>query len=155
MPADIYEMHLQAKAGSCVAQTFLGLSYLYGDDVEVNYEEAFKLLSAAAKRGGSRATIGLASMYAKGLGIPRDLNEAIRLLESVAAPANGPDAFPARIELARLYSQGLGIQVDTQKAAQWYESALAIATGKEDPQDLQEAKSYVAQAGRQQIQHRR
>ncbi len=155
MPADIYEMHRQAKAGSCVAQTFLGLSYLCGDDVEVNYEEAFILLSAAAKRGGSRAAIGLASMYAKGLGIPRDLNEAIRLLESVAGPANGPDAFPARIELARLYSQGLGIQVDTEKAAQWYESALAIASGKEDPKDLQEAKSYFAQAGRQQIQYRR
>jgi len=141
MPADIYEMHRKAKTGSCVAQTFLGLSYLYGDDVEVNYEEAFKLLSAAAKQGGSRATIGLASMYAKGLGIPRDLNEAMRLLESVAAPANGPDAFTARIELARLYSQGSGIQVDTEKAFQWCESALAIATGKEDPNDLQEAKS--------------
>ena len=38
------------------------------------------------------------------------LNEAIRLLESVAAPANGPDASTARIELARLYSQGLGIR---------------------------------------------
>jgi hypothetical protein len=93
-------------------------------------------------------------MYAKSLGIPRDLNEAMRLLKSVAAPANGPDAFTARIELARLYSQGSGIQVDTEKAFPWCESALAIATGKEDPNDLPEAKSDVAQAGRQQIQHR-
>jgi TPR repeat protein len=153
MPADIYEMHRKAKTDSCVAQTFLGLNYLYGDDIEVNYEEAFKLLSAAAKQGGSRATIGLASMYAKGLGIPGDVNEAIRLLESVAAPANGPDASAARIQLARLYSQGLGIRVDIEKAIRWYESALAIATGKEDPRDLQEAKTYLGQAGRQQIQH--
>jgi TPR repeat protein len=147
MPADIYEMRRTAKTSSCVAQTFLGLGYLYSD-VGVNYEEAFKLLSAAAKQGGSRAAIGLASMYAKGLGIPRDLNEAMRLLKSVAAPANGPDAFTARIELARLYSQSSGIQVDTEKAFQWCGSALVIATGKEDPNDLQEAKSYVAQAGR-------
>jgi TPR repeat protein len=155
MPADIYEMHRNAKAGSCVAQTFLGLSYLYGDDVEVNFEEAFKLLSAAAKQGGSRATIGLASMYAKGLGIPRDAREAIRLLESVAAPANGPDAFAARIELARLYSQGSGPAVDAEKAVQWYQSALAISTGKEDPGEVQEARTFLAQAGRPQIRHPR
>ncbi|HXN17503.1 MAG TPA: hypothetical protein VN875_04155 [Candidatus Binatus sp.] len=155
MPADFHEMHRQAKAGSCVAQTFLALSYLCADDVEVHSEEAFRLLSAAAKQDRSRATIGLASMYAKGLGIPGDLHEAIRLLESVAAPANGSRAFPARIELARLYSQGSGIQVDIEKAAPWYETALAIATGKADAQNLPATKSYVAHAGPQQIQHGR
>jgi TPR repeat protein len=133
MPADFQDMHRQAKAGSCVAQTFLGLSDLRADDAEVHSQEAFKILSAGAKQDGSRATIGLASMCAKGLGIPGDLHEAIRLLESVAAPANGPHAFPARIELARLYSQGSGIQVDTEMASHWYESALAIATPKQTP----------------------
>ena len=143
MRSNIDEMHRNAKAGSCVAQTFLGLSYLHGYEVEVNFEEAFKFLSAAANQGGSRATIGLASMYAKGLGVPRNLSEAIRLLESVAATPDSSDAFAARIELARLYSAGAGIPVDTEKAARWYEAAIAISTGKENPDDLREARNYV------------
>jgi localization factor PodJL len=143
MRSNIDEMHRNAKAGSCVAQTFLGLSYLHGYEVEVNLGEAFKFLSAAANQGGSRATIGLASMYAKGLGVPRNLIEAIRLFESVAAPPNGSDAFTARIELARLYLHGSGIPVDVEKAANWYEAAIAISTGKEDPEDLREARSHL------------
>jgi TPR repeat protein len=146
MRSNIDEMHRNAKAGSCVAQTFLGLSYLHGYEVEVNFEEAFKFLSAAANQGGSRATLGLASMYAKGLGVPRNLTEAIRLFESVAAPPNGSDAFAARIELARLYSSGSGIRVDTEKASDWYKAAIAISTGKEDPEDLKEARAYAARA---------
>ena len=100
---NIAEKRRKADAGSCVAQSMLGLSYLYGYEVEVNYQEAFKYLSAA-DQGGSRATLNLGLMYAKGLGIPKDMLTAIRLLEAVAKPSDSSDAFAARIELGRLYS---------------------------------------------------
>ena len=65
---DIEEQRRKAEAGSCVAQTILGISYLHGYDVEINYKEAFRLLSAA---GTSRAVLNLGIMHAKGLGFPR------------------------------------------------------------------------------------
>jgi len=68
---DIVEKRSKADAGSCVAQSRLGLSYLYGYQVAVNYQEAFKYISAA--QGGPRATLNLGLMYAKGLGIYLDL----------------------------------------------------------------------------------
>ena len=61
---DIVEKRRKADAASCVAQSMLGL--------KVNYQEAFKYLSAT-DQGGSRATLNLGLMYAKGLGIYLDL----------------------------------------------------------------------------------
>jgi|SRR5450755_2395896 TPR repeat protein len=85
---DIAEKRRQTDAGSCAAQSILGLSCLYGNEVKVNYQEAFKYLSATANQGGSRATLNLGKMYAKGLGIPRDNPTAIRLLEATAKPSD-------------------------------------------------------------------
>ena len=134
---DIEELRRRAKAGSCSAQTVLGISYLYGHDVAVDYSEAFTLLSAA---GTSRAVLNLGIMHAKGLGVPQNLPEAIRLLEAVARPSDSSDAVAARIELGRLYSSGS----DTNNALSWYEAAVALATEHEDSEDLREARAYIA-----------
>jgi uncharacterized protein len=124
----IEEKRRKAEAGSCVAQTILGISYLYGHDVEVDYKEAFRFLSAAANQGASRAVLNLGIMYAKGLGIPQNVPEAVRLFEAVATPSDSSDAFAARIELGRLYSSGLGMSVEDPNKA------------------LREARDYVARA---------
>jgi TPR repeat protein len=139
---DIEGTRRKAEAGSCVAQTILGISYLYGYDVEVDYKEAFRLLSAA---GTSRAVLNLGIMHAKGLGIPQNLPEAIRLLGAVAKPSDSSDAFAARIELGRLYSSGSGLS-DTAKALTWYKAAIALAKDGDDSDGLHEARTYVAQA---------
>jgi len=140
---DIEELRRKAEIGSCVAQTILGISYLYGYDVEVDYKEAFRLLSAA---GTSRANLNLGIMHAKGLGIPQNIPEAIRLLEAVAKPPDSTDAFAARIELGRLYSAGSGVSVDSANALRWFKAAIALASDDKDSEGLREAKSYVAQA---------
>jgi TPR repeat protein len=113
---DIEEQRRQAKAGSCAAQSVLGISYLYGDEVEVDYKEALRFLSAASKQGGSRATLNLGIMHAKGMGMPQNVPEAIRLIESVAKPSDSSDAFAARMELGRLHSSCLATSVDLDKA---------------------------------------
>lgn len=103
----------------------------------VDYDEAFRLLSAA---GTSRAVLNLGIMHAKGLGVPQNPPEAIRLLEAVALPSGSSDAFAARIELGRLYSSGS----DTMNALRWYEAAVALASEHEDSEDLHEARAYIA-----------
>ncbi len=122
------------------------MSYLYGYEVEVDYKEAFKSLSAAASQGASRAVLNLGIMHAKGLGIPQNIPEAIRLFEAVAKPSDSSDAFAARIELGRLYSSGFGMPIDIAKALSWYKAAIALTVDAEDSEDLREARTYVAKA---------
>ncbi len=142
MPANITEIRKRAEAGSCVAQSILGISYLHGIDVGVDYKEAFRFLSAAANQGASRPLLNLAHMYAKELGIPQDLPQAIRLLEAVARPGASSDAFAARIELGRIFSRSLGILADTDAAVQWYSAAVAVAPD-EDCEEVREARAYI------------
>jgi hypothetical protein len=94
----------KAEAESCVAKTIVGISYLYGCIVEVDYKQAF--LSAA---GTSRAVLNLGTMHAKGLGIPHHLPEAIRLFEAVAKPSHSPDALAARIAFTAQLRECLSI----------------------------------------------
>lgn len=147
MALNIEQIRLKAEAGSCVNQCMLGLCYLYGVDVEINYGEAFRLLSAAARQRSSRAVLNLARMYAKGLGIQQDVHQAIRYFESVATPSDSSDAFESRIELGRIFSRGLGVPVDTVLAVKWYKAAIDIAAEGDDLQDLREARDYVEQEG--------
>jgi TPR repeat protein len=141
---NLEEKRRKAEAGSCAAQSILGISYLYGYDVPVDYKEAFRLLSAAASQGASRAVLNLGIMHVKGLGIPQNVPEAIRLFEAVAKPSDSSDAFAARIELGRLYASGLGTSVNDDKALSWYQAAVALANDREDSEELQEARDYIA-----------
>jgi TPR repeat protein len=143
---DIQEVRRQAEAGSCVNQCVLGLCYLYGNDVDVDYKEAFQFLSAAADQGASRAVLNLGYMYAKGLGIPKNVPEAIRLFEAVGRPEESSVAFLARIELGRIYSAGISVPVDADAARKWYTAAIALASEGVDSDELREAKTYVSQS---------
>ena len=150
---NIHELRRRADSGSPVNQSVLGLCYLYGVDVQVDYKEAFRLLSLA---GTSRAVANLARMYAEGLGIPKDLAEAIRLYKAVAK-----FEFRAQLELGRIYSRGMGVPTDHDEALRWYSAAAArdVDDCVEDPinaafvgsgtfEEVQEAKAYVANATR-------
>ena len=148
---NIHELRRRADSGSPVNQSVLGLCYLYGVDVQVDYKEAFRLLSLA---GTSRAVANLARMYAEGLGISKDMAEAIRLYKAV-----GRSEFRAQLELGRIYSRGLGVPIDPVEALKWYSAAAARDDGDyvDDPinaafvgsgtfEEVQEAKAYVANA---------
>src|SRR5688572_21557209 len=108
---NIVELSQQAESGSVVAQATLGICYLYGRDVKVDYKEAFRLLSAATEKGASRAVLNLARMYAEGFGLPKDVRKAIRFYEAVAKVE-----IRAQLELARIYSRGLGVPTDAEAA---------------------------------------
>jgi TPR repeat protein len=151
---NISDLRKKSDSGSSAAQGALGICYLYGHEVEVDYKEAFRLLSLA---GTSRAVVNLARMHAEGLGAPKDLPEAIRLYKSVAKYE-----FRAQLELGRIYSRGMGVQADSDEALKWY-SAAAAARGDDDCVDdaftaafvgagtleeVQEARAYVGKTTR-------
>ncbi len=148
---NIHELRRKADSGSRGSQSVLGLCYLFGVDVQVDYKEAFRLLSLA---GTSRAVANLARMYSEGLGIAKDMAEAIRLYKAV-----GRSEFRAQLELGRIYSRGLGVPIDNVEAFKWYSAAAARDDGDfvDDPinaafvgsgtfEEVQEAKTYVANA---------
>lgn len=65
--------------GSSLHRYFIGIAYLSGIDVEVNYEKALKLLESAATDEDPcfDATEKLADMYRNGAGVKRDPKKAI------------------------------------------------------------------------------
>jgi uncharacterized protein len=135
---DIRELHQKAESGSTVAQCVLGICYLDGIEVQVDYQKALRFLSSAANQGASRAVLNLARMHAEGLGIPKDPHEAIRLYESI-----GEVEFLAAIELGRIYSRGVGVAVDKVNASRWYSAAVAQEDRVADCDELREAKAYL------------
>jgi len=139
---DIPYLRQKAESGNCAAQCILGICYLDGIDVEVDYREAFRLLSAAADQGASRAIVSLARMNADGIGVSKNPHEAIRLYEMV-----GHAEFLAAVELGRIYSRGLGVPTDRSKALKWYSIAVSKENSVPDSEDLREAKAYVANEG--------
>jgi TPR repeat protein len=146
MATNIEELRRKAEQGSCVAQSTLGGFYLTGCEVEVDYHEAFRLLSAAAKQGASRAVLNLGRMYAQGLGTSQNLPEAIRLLKAVATPNDSTDALDARIELGRLFSRGAGVPINRDVALKWYSAAIELARDDDDSEEVREAREYIRQA---------
>jgi TPR repeat protein len=151
---NIAELRQAAESGSVVAQATLGICYLYGRDVKVDYKEAFRLLSAATEKGASRAVLNLAHMYAEGFGVPKDLRQAIQFYEAVAKVE-----IRAQLELGRIYSRGLGVPIDTEAAQKHYSAVAAQAEVVDDLttaalvgavtfDELKEAKDYFA-SGRQ------
>lgn len=150
---NIPDLRKQSDSGSRAAQGALGICYLHGHEVEVDYKEAFRLLSLA---GTSRTLVHLARMHAEGLGVPKDLPEAIRLYKAVAKYE-----FRAQLELGRIYSRGMGVQVDSDEALKWYSAAAgredddcvddaftAAFVGAGTLEEIQEAKAYVAKTAR-------
>jgi TPR repeat protein len=135
---NIRDLQLEAESGNTSAQCILGICYLDGLDVDVDYSKAFRLLSEASSKGASRATVNLARMYAQGLGVSVNFQEAIYLYENV-----GNVEFLAAIELGRIYSHGLGVAADQLKAAQWYRAAISQQATVADCDELREAKSYL------------
>jgi hypothetical protein len=141
---DFKKLREDADGGGCVSQCVLGLAHLYGFGIDVNYDEAFRLLSAASEQGSSRATLGLGYMYANGMGRPVNIHQAIRHLEAVAALSDSSDAFAARITLARIYSRSDGPGASRDLAQYWYSAALKLRDDQDNSEDVVEAKRYIA-----------
>ena len=69
---DIEGLKAKAKEGDLQAQVELGVSYLYGYGVDIDYVEAFIYLQDAAIKNDGEAQLHLGKMYENGWGIKED-----------------------------------------------------------------------------------
>ncbi len=64
------------EMGSVNAQNYVGMMYLYGDNVEKNTKIAFQYLLSAANNGHKDAVFQVAEMYNSGTGVTKDKTQA-------------------------------------------------------------------------------
>jgi len=147
---DIAEIRRRAEEGNAYNECALGLCYLYGVEIQVDYWRAFGLLFNASQKHVLRACLHLGFMYAHGWGTKRDLREAARLFERVAAEDDGTDAFEACIALGRIYSGAIqsASLPDVAAALQWYAAAITMAPDS-DGDEMNEARAYLARYRRE------
>jgi uncharacterized protein len=81
-----------------------------------NYQLAVSACANAAARGDASAQTNLGMMYADGLGVERDLQEAMRLYFEASKQGN----LAARMLLAFQYLRGQGVAADSVLALKWF-----------------------------------
>jgi S1-C subfamily serine protease len=84
-----------------------------------DYTAAFRACKADADAGDPRCQNDLGVMYERGLGIAKDIAEAIRLYRLAAAQG----LADAQENLAAAYQFGRGVSKDDAQAANWYRLA--------------------------------
>jgi TPR repeat protein len=135
---DFEDLRLRAERGSLAAQSILGLSYLHGEGVAQDLEEAFRWLTSAAERGAARAEAWLGSMYESGLGVPVDLVRARALYQGAASKGE----FFGCIFLARLLARDVAAAGDRTEASRWYAEAIKMDVAP--CPELEEARRFLA-----------
>jgi len=112
LPGAMAGVEKAAHAGSPEAQ--VRLAYIL-DQAEEN-EAAADWYRAAAEQGDADGIAGLAAMYAKGEGVPRDYAKARALFEQAAEAGH---AASIRVLIASYEKGGLGVAPDAQRLAYW------------------------------------
>lgn len=137
--------------GSCEEDFDKAMAALKNKDFSL----ALSGLRKLAARDYYPAQFNLATMYAEGLGIPRDIDQAVTWYRKAAAEGS----VKAIYNLAMMYSDGRGIPRDEQRAAFWYRKAayygyadaqynlaLMYAEGHGLPQDDKQALYWYRKA---------
>ncbi|CAF1239650.1 unnamed protein product [Didymodactylos carnosus] len=112
---------------------FTAHQYRDGDDnIKQDYELATRFYSKAAALGNAEGMYNLALLHRQGLGVQKDIQAAIKLLEKAAAqnPSMSdklliPNVGVAEAEhaLGLHYATGVGVEMNHRKAAEWYQRA--------------------------------
>lgn len=122
LPPAVKDTEEKALAGVAEAQHDLAAIYTAGrGSVKQNYEKAAFWFGKAARQGISNAQYNLGVLYQQGLGVPRDMKEAIKWYRS-AADLGHPEA---RYNLGIAYIEGVGVPYDPARAASYFEMAAA------------------------------
>jgi len=84
-----------------------------------DYATAYKIWAPLAENGDANAQANLGVMYLRGLGVEKDIPQAVQLFQSAAAKGNGQAEF----QLGLMFQKGVGVQQDYAQAMRWYEMA--------------------------------
>ncbi len=110
-----------AELGNVRAENALGVAYVWGHGVEINYEEAVKWFKKAAEKGNINSQYSLGVRYVKGDHVEQNFAEAVKWF-TLAANQGQPDS---QVSLARRYAGGEGVTKDLAEAYKW-----ALVAGK-------------------------
>jgi hypothetical protein len=110
-----------------VAFRQLALCYFQGGGVEMDEEQGLELCRKAADLGDYYAEWMLANAYSRGIGVPRDVNDA-----PIALPtrSSGQGYYKAIDELIFRYQAGLGTEQNVIAAARWYCRGASVTGNK-------------------------
>ncbi|CAF2950054.1 unnamed protein product [Rotaria sp. Silwood2] len=116
------------------ADVVKGHKYEHGDtDVKQDYEQAAKYFAKAACQGNAEGMYNLARLTDRGLGVKKDHNMALQLLEQAAAqPPQNPKfkgvrnlgVAEAEHALGLRYAEGVAVHKNLPTAAYWYKRAI-------------------------------
>uniref|UniRef100_A0A672J5I9 SEL1L adaptor subunit of ERAD E3 ubiquitin ligase n=1 Tax=Salarias fasciatus TaxID=181472 RepID=A0A672J5I9_SALFA len=105
-----------------IPQTFffngLGMAYLYGRGVPVNYELALKYFQKAAEQGWVDGQLQLGTMYYNGIGVKRDYKQALKFF-NLASQAGHILAF---YNLAQMHATGTGVMRSCHTAVELFKN---------------------------------
>jgi TPR repeat protein len=98
-----------------VADIDKGIAAYEANDLPLAYKEFL----ASAEEGNADAQFNVALMYERGIGVAKNLEEAVVWYRKSALQGNSA----AQFNLGVLYENGLGTTVDFAKANEWYRKA--------------------------------
>ncbi len=107
-------LSLSAMTATAYADTFEDGLAAFGAR---EYQKALSLWLSLAEQGDELSQINIGEMYAKGLGVTRDIPEAIKWFNKAAAQGN----VAAEFNLGEIY--GHGVQTDHEQSVKWYRKA--------------------------------
>lgn len=123
---EYYKMAVDNENPDAYALNNLGVCYLTGDGVEVDYKKAVELFKKAAELGDDYAKLNLADNYYLGIGTRQSFEKAFELYKEVAENGN----VTALKYLGECYESGKGTEVNYKLALECYQKA--IEKGDED-----------------------
>ncbi|XP_051867007.1 protein sel-1 homolog 1-like [Pristis pectinata] len=109
---------MAAERGNPIGLTGLGLVYLYGKGVPVDYDEALKYFKKAADKGWVDGQFQLGVMYYTGLGVKRDYKLAIKYFHHASQAGHALALY----NLAQMYGSGTGVVRSCLTAAELYKN---------------------------------
>jgi len=106
-----------------------------------DYGPALQKLKALASLGDSRAQYILGDMYARGVGVDKNDDQAINWFRRAAIGVHGETdpAAAAELAVAKSYAEGIGVKPDQAESLKWFRRA-ADGGSKEATVELEKSR---------------
>lgn len=108
-----------AYRGDAEAQTLVGIAYMLGDGIEINYKSAFTWTQKAAEQGFPKAQHNMGLFYENGKGTDIDLSKAVYWYRKAAEQGFAN----AQSDLAICYINGKGVEKNYDMGVYWARKA--------------------------------
>ncbi len=117
---NLYQDNIAAAyRGDAEAQALVGIAYMLGDGIDINYKEAFNWFKKSADQGFPKGQHNVGICYENGKGVDVDLQKAVYWYQK----ASDQGFANAQSDLAVCYINGRGVEKNSEKAVYWARKA--------------------------------